>query len=152
MSYTKRDFGIDLTEELDKGFDVVRLSRWAYATHLDHCHELEEGLTDVMMEVIAMQEGPEFEFNEEELRDLAEKLSGVRDFELMKARGLLSWKTLLTGWDHQWVTKAELIAYAVNWLLTNPGEDNMAVILLASAEDLEDEAIHELLVQLSDGS
>ena len=77
MIYSKRDFGVGLVAELNKGFDVVRLSRWAYATYLRHCPDLEAGLSDVMMEVVAMEEGPEFEFAEGELRDLAEKLSGA---------------------------------------------------------------------------
>ena len=78
MTYTNRDFATGLAQELDKGFDIIRLSRWAYATYLRHARELEEGLSDMMMQVIAMEEGPEFEFVEEELRDFVKCLLSPR--------------------------------------------------------------------------
>jgi hypothetical protein len=74
MTYTKRDFGTDLRIEMQKGFDVDRLSQWAYVTYLDHASELECGLYDKIMDVVVMQEGDEFHLTEEQLRALADSL------------------------------------------------------------------------------
>ena len=72
--YSKHDFGFGLLSEIERGFDVVRLSRWAFSVQMDHGREFEEGLDDIVMSVVAMEEGPEFEYSQTELRDLARKL------------------------------------------------------------------------------
>jgi hypothetical protein len=77
-------------------------------------------------------------------------MEASRALELMKSLGLLSWKTLLTGWDRGWVTKTDLIGYAVDWLQTDPNDNNLAVASLAGAEDLEDGAIRGVLAQLAE--
>jgi hypothetical protein len=78
-SYSKREFGQALLSEMAKGFDVVRLSRWAFAVRLEHEREFEEGLDDIVMSIVAMEEGPEFEYSEVELRDLAQGLCSAAD-------------------------------------------------------------------------
>lgn len=75
MTYSKRQFGIDLRNELAKGFDVVRLSRWAFGVRMERCRDFENGLDDIVMSVVAMEEGREFEYSEAEFRELAEQLS-----------------------------------------------------------------------------
>lgn len=74
MSYRKADFGKALLNELDRGYDVKRLAKWAYEVHLDHADDLEDGLNSEMMTVVAMSEGPEFQLKENELRRLAARL------------------------------------------------------------------------------
>ena len=74
MSYTKREFGARLEEQLDVGYDVVKIGRWTYQEFLEHCIELEIGLKAEMMRIIAMEEGIEFELTEQEIRTLAEEL------------------------------------------------------------------------------
>lgn len=74
MSYPKKDFGLRLKEQLNIGYDVVRVARWAYQEYLDHCSELEPGLKSEMMKIIAMEEGPEFEMSEQEIQTLANEL------------------------------------------------------------------------------
>ena len=71
MTYTRNDFGRDLLTELERGFDVVRLSRWAMAIHMKHCRETDPELDKIIMSIVAMEEGPEFEFSEQEVRRLA---------------------------------------------------------------------------------
>lgn len=73
MSYSKKQFAQELKEQLDYGFDVVRISQWAYGVYLDS-RELEPGLIDIIMQVQGMDSGPEFEFTENELRKLADEL------------------------------------------------------------------------------
>jgi hypothetical protein len=74
MSYTKKDFGLRLKDQITTGYDVVRVARWAHQEFLDHCRELEAGLQPEMMRVIVMEEGPEFELTEHEIQSLADDL------------------------------------------------------------------------------
>jgi hypothetical protein len=74
-----------------------------------------------------------------------------RALELMKCLGLLNWKVLLTGWNWGWVTKTDLIGYAVDRLQSDTDDNDVAVVSLAGAEDMNDEAIRRLLVRLAGG-
>jgi uncharacterized FAD-dependent dehydrogenase len=74
MIYTKFDFGKALLSELDKGYDVVQLSRWAFSIFMYYQRELDEGLEDDIMKIVVMEEGIEFELTEYELRNFAENL------------------------------------------------------------------------------
>jgi hypothetical protein len=74
MTYTAADFARELLAELQQGYDLVRLSRWAMATYLNRSSGMEPGLKAEIMAVVAMEEGPEFELTEQELRGIAERL------------------------------------------------------------------------------
>ena len=74
MTYTKRDFGTDLLHEVNRGFDVVRLAGWAMRLYSDRIRECGDGVKDAVMEVVVMEEGPEFEMTEEQLREFAQRL------------------------------------------------------------------------------
>lgn len=71
MTYSRQDFGEDLLAELVKGYDVVRLSRWAMSVYMKRCREIDADLDKIIMSIVAMEEGPEFEFSEQELRQMA---------------------------------------------------------------------------------
>lgn len=72
MSYKKLDFGKGLLDELEKGYDPVRIAKWAYTIKLDN--EIDAGLYDDLMTVATMEAGPEFHLTENELRRLAARL------------------------------------------------------------------------------
>jgi len=74
MNYSRKDFGARLKEQVAVGYDVVKLARWVHHEFLNHCNELEAGLQTEMMKLIAMEEGPEFELTEQEIRTLANEL------------------------------------------------------------------------------
>ena len=74
MSYTKKDFGARLKEQLTVNYDVVKIARWTHGEFLDHCIEIETDLESEMMRIIAMEEGPEFELTEQEITSLADEL------------------------------------------------------------------------------
>ncbi len=74
MSYTKKDFGARLKEQLSANYDVVKIARWTHREFLDHCIEIETDLESEMMRIIAMEEGPEFELTEQEITSLADEL------------------------------------------------------------------------------
>lgn len=75
MNYTLNEFGSELLDELDRGYDVVRLARWAYSRYLHQCSHMESNLREKIMQVVAMEEGPEFEMSEAELREFALNLT-----------------------------------------------------------------------------
>jgi hypothetical protein len=74
MTYTRQDFGRDLMAELTRGYDVVRLSRWAMSVYMKNCQETDAELDKAIMGVVAMEEGPQFEISEQELRQMADEL------------------------------------------------------------------------------
>ena len=73
MSLTRAELGERLKTELERTSDVSKISDWAHCLYLDH-HEFGSGVYEALMELIAMQEGPEFEMAPHELRDLAQRL------------------------------------------------------------------------------
>ncbi len=75
MNYSKKEFGQALETQLLSGYDVIRLARWAYTLFSEHSSHLEPGLQEILMQIVAMEEGTEFEFSESELKKLAEELA-----------------------------------------------------------------------------
>ena len=80
MSYTLHQFGTELLLELNDDFDVVRVSRWAYEKYISNCRDVDQLTRAAMMQIVAMDEGPEFEMNESELRKFAHDLRGTQNF------------------------------------------------------------------------
>jgi hypothetical protein len=74
MSYTLKQFGTELLGELSLGFEVVRISRWAHGRYVSNCRGLDAAVRGTIMQVVAMEEGPEFEMSESELKEFAERL------------------------------------------------------------------------------
>lgn len=70
MKLTRDELGRGLSRQLDGGYDTVRLAKWAYSVHLG-ASEIEPSLESELLKLIAMEQGPEFEMSEAELRDLA---------------------------------------------------------------------------------
>lgn len=74
MTYTKKQFSLELREQLCRGYDVVRLSQWPDLVRLDNYRELEPGLRDIVRQIDGMDMGSEFELSEDELWKLADEL------------------------------------------------------------------------------
>jgi len=72
--YSKNDFGRELSIEVEKKFNVIRIARWAHEKYLDNCANLDRDTKNVMMTIIAMEEGEEFERTKEELLKFAADL------------------------------------------------------------------------------
>ena len=79
MSYSKKQFGQGLLDQINNGYDVIRISKWAFLEYFNNTREISELLKDVIMDVVVMEEGPEFEYTEEELRKLALELLKSED-------------------------------------------------------------------------
>lgn len=74
MPYTAQNFRNELETELHKGYDVVRIARAAFQAYHEHVGEIGPELKTKIFQIVAMEEGPEFEFTEEELWQFAELL------------------------------------------------------------------------------
>jgi len=72
--YSKKDFGRELTEEINKNFDTGKISWWAHEKYLDHASILDKETYRAIMTIIAMDEGEEFEMTKEELLKFAANL------------------------------------------------------------------------------
>ena len=74
MTYTKKEFGVELHAQLLLGNDYNEISNWAFQIYINHGLEFEKNLDNFVLKLIAMQEGPEFILSKEELRNLANEL------------------------------------------------------------------------------
>jgi hypothetical protein len=70
---TRKEFGRALSEELDRGYDPVRLAKWACRIYWD-AKGLDAGLEDEILTLVNMVQGSEFEMSEGELRTMAKRL------------------------------------------------------------------------------
>jgi hypothetical protein len=60
--------------ELERGYDVVKISRKAFQIYQEYGVNLTSEMDEKLLELIAMEEGPEFEYSEEEFRSMLESL------------------------------------------------------------------------------
>lgn len=74
MNYTNEQLGNQLNEELKKGYDVIRISRWALRIYFSSVRELTVTQKDVIMGLFTMEDDPQFEYSEEQLKLLATML------------------------------------------------------------------------------
>lgn len=65
--------------------------------------------------------------------------------DLLRDLGLLNWSTLLVGWERRLVSRADLIGFAVAWLLKHPAEEDSRIVEMASGENLDDAELTALL-------
>lgn len=74
MSYTNEEFGRKLYQEIAKGYDIVKISRWSYGVFFNHMKDLSPTQRNVLEELFRMEDDPQFEYTEQELKLLAEML------------------------------------------------------------------------------
>jgi len=74
MKYSKKEIGELLRKELNKGYNIERISNWAYDLYTFSPDEVSAEIDDILRHIFIMDAGPEFEYTEQELRLLAELL------------------------------------------------------------------------------
>jgi hypothetical protein len=75
MKYSKKEIREELKKELDRGYDITRISNWAYnLLYIETRGQLFPEICSVLRDISVMDAGPEFEYSERELRLLAELL------------------------------------------------------------------------------
>lgn len=72
--YTKKMLGIGLKHELKKEYDIVRISRWAYGIFSENIREIDLELEIILTKLFRMESDEQFEYSEQELHELTDKL------------------------------------------------------------------------------
>lgn len=93
MKFSKKEIGKALKEELNKGYNVERISNWADNLFVSKRDMQSPELDDILRHIFIMDAGPEFEYTEQELRLLAEMLINeekdpIRKIDEMKSKDL----------------------------------------------------------------
>ena len=86
---TKQELGIVLRARLDQGYDVVKLSRWAYSLFFKNSERLISELDSVLEYLFSMEDDPQFEYTEEQLRVLAQLLIDNEDSPIEKLHQII---------------------------------------------------------------
>ena len=79
---SKFRLGKELKEELAKGYDVIRVSRWAFRIFVNNEKLLDDYLSTLLKRLLSMEDDPKFELTEEQVSALADRLIeiGENDF------------------------------------------------------------------------
>ncbi|MDQ3239267.1 MAG: hypothetical protein M3P33_01970 [bacterium] len=75
----KQHFGKELQKQLLQKYDIVKISRWAYQLYSNNCRSLDSEMREILEYLFSMEDDPQFEYTEEELRLLAQKLIDNED-------------------------------------------------------------------------
>jgi len=74
MKYTEERFARDLTAELDRDFDPVRIAKWAFTVWSDpDRRDRALTVTECLHTLALMEQGPEFYLTEQEIREMAKR-------------------------------------------------------------------------------
>lgn len=85
-TYTKSQFIKELQEQLSKPYDSTLIADWAWSIYSDHGLGLTKELHDVVDTLGLMSMGPEFEYSQEELLILVDKMSNNEHDPLQQIR------------------------------------------------------------------
>lgn len=94
MNYSKKEIGEDLKKELDKGYNITRISNWAYnLLYIKIRNQPPSEISSILRDISVMEAGSEFEYTEQELRLLAELLINneedpIKQIDDMKSKKL----------------------------------------------------------------
>lgn len=79
--FSNREIGKELKKQIDCGLDIVRISRWAYGIIFDYRDKLNPDLKEILTDISIMEDDPQFECTEEELRFIANVLIDNESFK-----------------------------------------------------------------------
>ncbi len=80
----KQRLGEELKLQLEKGYDIVAISRWAYRIFSDNCRALDPSIREILEYLFSMEDDPQFEYTEQELNLLAEMLINEEEDPIKK--------------------------------------------------------------------
>ncbi|CUI18078.1 hypothetical protein PNK_p0024 (plasmid) [Candidatus Protochlamydia naegleriophila] len=75
MKYTRKQLGIKLKNELDKGYDPKRIANWAHDLFYFSHNQFSDEVEQILQNLLLMEAGPEFEESEENIKKLIENLT-----------------------------------------------------------------------------
>lgn len=74
MHVSNKEIGNELKFQIKSGFDVVKISRWAYKLIYDKRDQLDSDITEILKDISIMEDDPQFEYTEKELEFIANVL------------------------------------------------------------------------------
>jgi hypothetical protein len=74
MVYTKKEFGLELHSKVNNCDDYNIISKWAYKVYIDQGLAFEDGLDNIVLKLMMMEEGPEFVLTRDYLLFIANEL------------------------------------------------------------------------------
>lgn len=74
MRFSRHQIGEELKNELQRGYNIERISNWALGMLREGRGEIEGEIDKVLNSICLMEAGPEFEYTEDELKKLSELL------------------------------------------------------------------------------
>lgn len=74
MAYTEEEFSKELTEKIVKGYSPKEIGEWCFEIYSKHIRDLNSEMVDVIGTLFMMEEGSEFEFTHDELKEIAKML------------------------------------------------------------------------------
>ena len=75
MAYSAKNLCEALGKEMEHGYRANKVAKLAGKIHNDHCQELTPYLDCKLLQLTAMEEGPDFEFSEGEMNHLIQELN-----------------------------------------------------------------------------
>ncbi len=73
--------GLILKNEIDHGIDITRLSRWANRIILNNLRELSDNQEDILYCLARMEDDPQFEYTEDQIKKICQDLILSEEFE-----------------------------------------------------------------------
>ena len=80
--YTRQQFGKELKEKIQKKIDVTDIGIWAYDMYYKYMLEIDNNFKNLLIDLNAMEDGPEFARSYEELESIADRLIAGEDVKL----------------------------------------------------------------------
>lgn len=74
MTYGASKLKADLENELAKGYDPVRIAKQVFKVYFEQGRDIDPEIDNVMMQLVAMEQGPDFELSEAQFRALLKTL------------------------------------------------------------------------------
>lgn len=79
---TKQDVGYELKRLIEEQSDIKLISNWAHTLYMQYLTDAGSNLDEVLLVLVMMNAGPEFERSYEELNEIADKLIAGEDVKL----------------------------------------------------------------------
>lgn len=82
MMYTEIEFGKELKQKVLDKVDVVEIGSWAYSVYLHNIKSMSSDFREILLILNTMEDGPEFFYTYEELKQIADDLISGKKVKL----------------------------------------------------------------------
>lgn len=77
MTLSPSEFATQLEQTLVGGFNPIRIAKVAFKIYHQHALEITPAMKDVLLTLMVMEEGPEFELSEVEFLEIIDKVRAM---------------------------------------------------------------------------